>query len=176
MGGAGTLQLPNSLFGAMQCAPLVCLQLPMAARVAYLRSQYAHFESPAHQGKAPSHHPHARSPSRAGGSSWGARHPDTHARTHARHSKAAVREAGRQCGMVINVSGAGALREALRVLQRLRGADCVAQWQAHADAGRWDAFVEAILEEHYDEAYAPLPPFAAQARLRVAPCVRRPAI
>ena len=41
----GRLQLPPSLFRAMQAAPYVEVALPLAARVRWIRSQYAHFET-----------------------------------------------------------------------------------------------------------------------------------
>lgn len=48
----------------------------------------------------------------------------------------------------------GALREALSKLTRLRGKQTVALWHELVDAGRWDEFVQSLLEAHYDPAYA----------------------
>jgi tRNA 2-selenouridine synthase len=48
----------------------------------------------------------------------------------------------------------GALREALTKLTRLRGKQTVALWHELVDAGRWDEFVQSLLETHYDPAYA----------------------
>lgn len=46
------------------------------------------------------------------------------------------------------------LQAALEQLVRLRGLETVAGWQRLVEAGRWDAFVESLLQQHYDPAYA----------------------
>lgn len=92
----GKLHVPPELFGRMRVAPRTSLSLPMAARVAWIRAGYSHFET-----------------------------------THV-----------------------GELRSALEQLVRLRGRETVSRWQALVSEGQWDAFVQSLLEEHYDPAYA----------------------
>jgi len=91
----GKLHVPQSLFKQMQLGPRTSLSLPMAARVAWIRSGYTHFET-----------------------------------TH-------VSE----------------LRAALARLVRLRSQATVDGWSELVDAGRWDEFVQSLLEQHYDPAY-----------------------
>jgi tRNA 2-selenouridine synthase len=45
------------------------------------------------------------------------------------------------------------LHAQLDCLRHLHGHDTLAAWRALAEAGRWDEFVAALLEQHYDPAY-----------------------
>ena len=47
----------------------------------------------------------------------------------------------------------GELKERLRRLRQLRGGETVDRWLAQVDAGDFDAFVQDMLESHYDPAY-----------------------
>ena len=51
------------------------------------------------------------------------------------------------------LADAALLKDKLRHLVALHGADTIARWEAMADAGDWTALVGELLEKHYDPAY-----------------------
>jgi tRNA 2-selenouridine synthase len=51
------------------------------------------------------------------------------------------------------VASPGALLDKLGLLRDLHGAERIAQWKAHLEAGDWHPLVRDLLESHYDPAY-----------------------
>ena len=51
------------------------------------------------------------------------------------------------------VASPDALAARLGLLRDLHGAERIAQWRAHLEAGRWQALVRELLDDHYDPAY-----------------------
>lgn len=92
----GRLQIPKNTWAGMRVGTVTLLEVPMASRVAWIRSGYRHFET----------------------------------------------------------TDKSRLIEKLRVLTQKVGRGKVEEWEEMVAAESWDAFVEDILVNHYDSAYA----------------------